>query len=60
MLEGAYKVCSLTIKDIERRLDGLVEPDGHDGETKAYQWIFAEGEAKGKTEGKVGTLQCAS
>ena len=32
-LEGCYKVCSLTIKDIERRLDGLVEPDGHSGPT---------------------------
>jgi hypothetical protein len=32
-LEGPYKACSLTIKDIERRLDGLVEPDGHAGPT---------------------------
>jgi predicted transposase YdaD len=84
----------LTIKSLERRLDGLVEPDGHSGpayvvefqaqsadqslynlaakmglygeehtdeeiwamlnlvtpleETKAYQSIFAKGEAKGK------------
>ncbi|MBK5929081.1 DUF2887 domain-containing protein [Halochromatium salexigens] len=30
-LEGAYKVCSLTLKSLERRLDGLVEPDGHAG-----------------------------
>ncbi|EIC22623.1 DUF2887 domain-containing protein [Thiorhodovibrio frisius] len=30
-LEGAYKVCSLTIKSLERRLDGLVAPDGHSG-----------------------------
>jgi predicted transposase YdaD len=30
-LEGAYQVCSLTIKGLERRLDGLVEPDGHPG-----------------------------
>jgi hypothetical protein len=33
VLEGPYKACSLTIKDIERRLDGLVEPDGHTGPT---------------------------
>ncbi|WP_338035004.1 DUF2887 domain-containing protein [Lamprobacter modestohalophilus] len=30
-LEGAYKVCSLTLKSLERRLDGLVAPDGHSG-----------------------------
>ena len=30
-LEGPYKVCSLTIKSLERRLDGLVAPDGHAG-----------------------------
>jgi len=30
-LEGAYRFCSLTIKGLERRLDGLFEPDGHDG-----------------------------
>ncbi|MEA1051579.1 DUF2887 domain-containing protein [Lamprobacter modestohalophilus] len=30
-LEGAYRVCSLTLKSLERRLDGLVEPDGHAG-----------------------------
>ena len=30
-LEGAYQVCSLTIKSLERRLDGLVAPDGHSG-----------------------------
>lgn len=30
-IEGAYQVCSLTLKGIERRLDGLVEPDGHPG-----------------------------
>ena len=32
-LDGRYSVCSVTIKDIERRLDGLVEPDGHVGPT---------------------------
>ncbi len=30
-LDGAYQVCSLSIKGLERRLDGLVEPDGHPG-----------------------------
>ena len=30
-LKGAYKVCSLTMKSLERRLDGLVAPDGHAG-----------------------------
>lgn len=30
-LQGPYKVCSLTIKSLERRIDGLVEPDGHAG-----------------------------
>ena len=30
-LDGPYNVCSLTIKGIERRLDGLLEPDGHAG-----------------------------
>ncbi|WP_338035793.1 DUF2887 domain-containing protein [Halochromatium roseum] len=30
-LEGAYTVCSLTLKSLERRIDGLVAPDGHAG-----------------------------
>lgn len=30
-LEGAYTACSLTIKSLERRIDGLVAPDGHAG-----------------------------
>ncbi len=30
-LQGAYQFNSLTIKGIERRLDGIFEPDGHDG-----------------------------
>jgi hypothetical protein len=30
-LEGAYRFCSLTIKGLERRLDGIFEPDGHSG-----------------------------
>jgi predicted transposase YdaD len=30
-LEGIYRFCSLTIKGIERRLDGIFEPDGHSG-----------------------------
>ncbi|WP_295583265.1 DUF2887 domain-containing protein [uncultured Lamprocystis sp.] len=30
-LIGPYRFCSLTIKGLERRLDGIFEPDGHDG-----------------------------
>jgi hypothetical protein len=30
-LEGAYSFRSLTVKGLERRLDGICEPDGHDG-----------------------------
>lgn len=30
-LQGAYSFRSLTIKGLERRLDGICEPDGHDG-----------------------------
>lgn len=30
-LEGPYRFSSLTIKGLERRLDGLFEPDGHTG-----------------------------
>ncbi|WP_295580571.1 DUF2887 domain-containing protein [uncultured Lamprocystis sp.] len=30
-LQGAYRFNSLTIKGIERRLDGIYEPEGHDG-----------------------------
>ena len=30
-LQGAYRFCSLTIKGLERRLDGIFEPDGHSG-----------------------------
>lgn len=29
-LSGAYRFLSLTQKGIERRLDGIIEPDGHD------------------------------
>ncbi|WP_462321328.1 DUF2887 domain-containing protein [Halochromatium sp.] len=43
-LDGAYRVCSLTIKSLERRLDGLVAPEGHAGpayvvEFQAQPWI---------------------
>ena len=31
ILNGAYRFSSLTIKGIERRLDGIYEPEGHDG-----------------------------
>ncbi|WP_366931516.1 DUF2887 domain-containing protein [Thiocapsa sp.] len=30
-LVGPYWFCSPTIKGLERRLDGIFEPDGHDG-----------------------------
>jgi predicted transposase YdaD len=30
-LEGDYRFCSLTIKGLERRLDGIFEPEGHTG-----------------------------
>jgi predicted transposase YdaD len=30
-LEGEYRFCSLTIKGLERRLDGIFEPEGHPG-----------------------------
>lgn len=30
-LEGAYRFCSLNLKGLERRLDGICEPAGHDG-----------------------------
>ena len=30
-LEGSYRFCSLTLKGLERRLDGLSEPEGHPG-----------------------------
>jgi len=30
-LEGPYRFSSLTIKGLERRLDGLLEPEGHPG-----------------------------
>jgi hypothetical protein len=30
-LDGPYRFCSLTLKGLERRIDGLLEPDGHPG-----------------------------
>ena len=30
-LAGPYRFCSLTLKGVERRLDGLFEPEGHGG-----------------------------
>lgn len=30
-LEGAYRFSSTTLKTVERRLDGLLEPEGHTG-----------------------------
>ena len=37
-LQGPYKACSLTLKDIERRLDGLVEPVDHAGPTYVVEF----------------------
>ncbi|WPL19251.1 hypothetical protein Thiowin_04363 [Thiorhodovibrio winogradskyi] len=37
-LQGPYSVCSLTLKDIERRIDGLVAPEGHDGPTYVVEF----------------------
>ncbi|EIC23683.1 DUF2887 domain-containing protein [Thiorhodovibrio frisius] len=43
-LEGAYRVCSLTLKSLERRLDGLVAPDGHAGPAYVveFQGLYGE------------------
>jgi len=30
-LQGDYRFCPLTIKGLERRLDGIFEPEGHAG-----------------------------
>jgi len=30
-LNGSYRFVSLTLKGIERRLDGIFEPEDHDG-----------------------------
>jgi len=30
-LDGAYRFCALTIKGLKRRLDGIFEPEGHNG-----------------------------
>ncbi len=38
-LEGGYRFCSLTIKTLERRLDGILEPDGHEGPVYAIEFM---------------------
>jgi hypothetical protein len=32
-LSASYRFVSLTLKGIERRIDGIYEPEGHDGKT---------------------------
>lgn len=43
-LEGAYRFSSTTLKTLERRLDGLLEPDGHAGPVYVveFQGQFSE------------------
>ena len=43
-LEGAYRFSSTTLKTLERRLDGLLEPEGHDGPVYVveFQGQFSE------------------
>ena len=44
-LEGDYRFCSLTIKGLERRLDGIFEPEGHAGPVYVVEF---QGQALGK------------
>lgn len=44
-LEGDYRFCSLTIKGLERRIDGIFEPDGHAGPVYVVEF---QGQALGK------------
>ena len=44
-LEGDYRFCSLTIKGIERRLDGIFEPEGHQGPVYVVEF---QGQAQDK------------
>ena len=37
-LDGAYRFSSLTIKGLERRLDGILEPEGHSGPAYVVQF----------------------
>ncbi len=37
-LVGPYRFCSPTIKGLERRLDGIFEPDGHDEPVSAVEF----------------------
>lgn len=38
VLTGPYRFRSLTVKDLERRLDGIYEPRGHDGPVYAIEF----------------------
>ncbi|UHD15443.1 DUF2887 domain-containing protein [Thiocapsa bogorovii] len=44
-LEGDYRFCSLTIAGLERRLDGIFEPEGHAGPVYVVEF---QGQALGK------------
>ena len=37
-LDGPYRFSSLTLKALERRIDGLLEPDGHDGPVQLVEF----------------------
>ncbi|WP_295450757.1 DUF2887 domain-containing protein [uncultured Thiodictyon sp.] len=38
-LAGEYRFCSLTIKGLERRLDGIFEPEGHPGPVYVVEFL---------------------
>jgi len=38
-LEGEYRFCSLTIKGLERGLDGIFEPEGHAGPVYVVEFL---------------------
>ena len=38
-LAGEYRFCSLTIKGLERRLDGIFEPEGHAGPVYVVEFL---------------------
>jgi hypothetical protein len=37
-LDGPYRFASITLKGIERRLDGICEPEGHEGPVYALEF----------------------
>jgi len=44
-LVGEYRFCSLTVKGLERRLDGICEPEGHDGPVYVLEFQGQRAEA---------------